>query len=116
MKKKRSIVDHIALLVDDLQVAEEWYTEKLDGHVTFRDSKYVRVSVSNTNIALIDKKHYPCAHFGILVEKMEDLPLEMGEVVYHRDGTTGVYVKDPFGNYLEYIWYSDDQKGTFLDE
>ena len=46
----------------------------------------------------------------------EDLPLELGEVVYHRDGTTGVYVKDPFGNYLEYIWYSDDQKGAFLSD
>ena len=111
-----SIVDHIAVLVDDLEVAEEWYTEKLAGKVTFRDSKYIRMSVSNTNIALIDKKHYPHAHFGILVEKIEDLPLELGEVVYHRDGTTGVYVKDPFGNYLEYILYSDDQKGAFLSD
>ena len=109
-----SIVDHIALLVDDLQVAEEWYTKRLAGKVTFRDTKYIRMTVSNTNIALIDKKHYPHAHFAILVEKMQDLPLELGEVVYHRDGTTGVYVKDPFGNYLEYIWYSQDQSEIFL--
>ena len=112
----KSIVDHIAILVDDLSVAEEWYTEKLKGKVTHRDSKYIRVSVSNTNIALIDKNHYSYAHFGILVEKKEDLPLEMGEVVYHRDGTTGVYVKDPFGNYLEYIYYSDNQKKVFLND
>jgi len=111
-----SIVDHIAVLVDDLNTAEEWYTEKLNGKVTFRDEKYIRMSVSNTNIALIDKKHYPYAHFGILIEKMEDLPLELGEVVYHRDGTTGVYVKDPFGNYLEYICYSDEQKKVFLSD
>jgi extradiol dioxygenase family protein len=111
-----SVVDHIAILVDDLKVAEKWYTEKLAGKVTFRDSKYIRMTVSNTNIALIDKNHYPYAHFGILVENKEDLPLEMGEVVYHRDGTIGVYVKDPFGNYLEYIWYSDDQKEVFLDD
>ena len=111
-----SVIDHIAILVDNLDTAEEWYTQKLAGKVTFRDSKYIRVSVSNTNIALIDKKHYPHAHFGILVEKMEDLPLELGEVVYHRDGTTGVYVKDPFGNYLEYIWYSDNQKEVFSSD
>jgi catechol 2,3-dioxygenase-like lactoylglutathione lyase family enzyme len=73
-----SIVDHIAILVDDLEVAEEWYTQKLAGKVTFRDSKYIRMTVSNTNIALIDKNHYPHAHFGILVEKKEDLPLELG--------------------------------------
>ena len=109
-----SVVDHIAILVDDLVAAEEWYTEKLDGKVTFRDSKYIRMSVSNTNIDLKEKKHYPYAHFAILVDKIEDLPLELGETVYHRDGTTGVYVKDPFGNYLEYIWYSEEQKKVFL--
>ena len=108
-----SVVDHIAILVDDLKVAEEWYTQKLAGKVTFRDLKYIRMTVSNTNIALIDKNHYPYAHFGILVENKEDLPLEMGEVVYHRGGTVGVYVKDPFGNYLEYIWYSAKQKEVF---
>jgi len=113
---KNSIVDHIAVLVDDLEIAEKWYSDKLCGVVTFRDSKYVRMKIHNTNIALIDKKHYSKAHFGILVEKKEDLPLEMGEVVYHRDGTVGVYVKDPFGNYLEYIWYSDEQKKVFLDD
>jgi len=111
-----SVVDHVAILVDDLLVAEEWYAQKLSGKVTFRDPKYIRMRVSNTNIALIDKKHYPHPHFGILVEKIEDLPLELGESVYHRDGTVGVYVKDPFGNYLEYIWYSDEQKEVFLDE
>ena len=74
------------------------------------------MQVSNTNIALIDKKHYPYPHFGILVDKIEDLPLELGETVYHRDGTTGVYVKDPFGNYLEYIYYSDEQKKVFLND
>lgn len=111
-----SIVDHIAVPVEDLKTAEEWYIQKLHGKVTFRDHKYIRMRVSNTNIALIDKKYYPHPHFGILVEKIEDLPLELGDAVYHRDGTVGVYVKDPFGNYLEYIWYSDEQKETFLDE
>jgi len=112
----KSLVDHIAILVDNLEVAEEWYCSKLQCEVSYRDKKYIRLKLENTNIALIDKKHYPCAHFGILVKNREDLPLEMGETVYHRDGTIGVYVKDPFGNYLEYIWYSDEQKGTFLDD
>ena len=112
----KSLVDHIAILVDSLEEAEKWYTEHLNVNITFRDKKYIRMQLSNTNIALIDKNHYPYAHFGILVEKKEDLPLELGEVVYHRDGTTGVYVKDPFGNYLEYIWYSDENKKVFLDD
>ena len=110
----KSKVDHIAILVDDLELAEAWYTEKLEGEVTFRDGKYIRVCIENTNIALIDKQHYPHAHFAILVDNEEDLPLDEGYTVTHRDGTKGTYVKDPFGNYLEYIWYSDAQKDTFL--
>ena len=109
-----SKIDHIAILIDDLGIAEEWYTEKLDGHVTFRDQKYIRIQVANTNIALIDRKHYSNAHFAILIENKEDLPIDQGVVVHHRDGTIGVYVEDPFGNYIEYIWYSQDQSETFL--
>ncbi len=110
-----STVDHIAILVDDLEKAEKWYSEHLNGKVSFRDKKYIRLETKNTSIALIDKRHYKHAHFGILVENIEDLPTDKGEVVKHRDGTIGVYVKDPFGNYLEYIWYSDNQKEVFLN-
>jgi extradiol dioxygenase family protein len=109
------IVDHIAILVDDLEIASEWYTSKLNAQVSFKDKKYIRIKLKNTNIALIDKKHYPHAHIGVLVENIDDLPAE-GLRVEHRDGTVGVYVEDPFGNYLEYIWYSNLQKEVFLKD
>ena len=112
----KSKIDHIAVLVDDLDVAERWYTEKLDGFVAFRDQKYTRIQLENVNIALIDKNHYSHNHFAVLVENKEDLPVGEGIVVHHRDGTIGVYVEDPFGNYLEYIWYSPEQKEVFLDD
>ena len=108
------IIDHIAIKVSDLEVAKEWYLGHLDAEVSFEDNKYIRLKVGNTNIALIDEKHYPHAHIGIIVEKRCELPTE-GERVEHRDGTIGVYVKDPFGNYIEYIWYSPDQGKTFLE-
>ena len=112
--KMKSKVDHIAILVDDLSLATEWYSNKLGADVTFRDGKYTRLQVENTNIALVDKKHYAHPHFAILVENFCELPRNEGITVHHRDGTVGVYVKDPFGNYLEYIWYSEEQKKVFL--
>jgi extradiol dioxygenase family protein len=111
-----SKIDHIALLVDDLEIAENWYLENLDAVVEFKDQYYTRLRLHNTCIALIDKTRYPYEHIAILIENIEDLPTERGEVVKHRDGTIGVYVKDPFGNYLEYIWYSDNQKEVFLKD
>jgi extradiol dioxygenase family protein len=94
MRNKMDIIDHIAIKVSDLKEAEKWYLEHLSAQITFQDHKYTRLRVGNTNIALIDERFYP--H------------------VQHRDGTIGVYVKDPFGNYIEYIWYSQDQGRTFL--
>ena len=107
------IIDHIGIRVDDLKEAEMWYLKRLKAEVTFRSDKYIRLKVGNTNIALIDKVYYPWAHVAILVEDKEDLP-KQGYKVEHRDGTIGVYVEDPFGNYLEYIWYSQNQRETFL--
>jgi len=107
------IVDHIGIRVDDLKEAERWYLERLKAEVTFRSDKYIRLKVGNTNIALIDKIYYPWPHVAVLVENKDDLPTQ-GYKVRHRDGTIGVYVEDPFGNYLEYIWYSQDQSETFL--
>jgi extradiol dioxygenase family protein len=107
------IIDHIAIKVKDLKVAEEWYLDHLDAQITFRDNKYIRLKVGNTNIALIDEAYYPHAHIGVLVGNQDELP-EEGQRVEHRDGTIGVYVKDPFGNYIEYIWYAPHYQDTFL--
>ncbi len=110
------IVDHIAIFVDDLEVAKEWYMGHLKAKVAFEDHKYIRIKLNNTNIALILKKYYDHPHIGILVDKKEDLPTDLGVTIQHRDGTMGTYVKDPFGNYLEYIWYADNQKEVFLSD
>tara|TARA_B100001123_G_scaffold74689_3_gene84197 strand:+ start:14108 stop:14440 length:333 start_codon:yes stop_codon:yes gene_type:complete len=106
-------IDHIALLVDDLEIAERWYLDKLSAKTQYKDHKYIRLELNNTILALISRKHYNYAHFGILVEKYEDLPLDQGQISKHRDGSVGVYAKDPFGNYLEYIWYPSEEKEEF---
>ena len=107
------IIDHIAIKVSDLRQAATWYMQHLKAEITYEDHKYIRLRVGNTNIALINERYYPHAHIGVLVEDINDLPSE-GTRVEHRDGTIGVYVKDPFGNYIEYIWYSQAQEEIFL--
>tara|TARA_B100001250_G_C19784092_1_gene783272 strand:+ start:1613 stop:1948 length:336 start_codon:yes stop_codon:yes gene_type:complete len=100
-----SVVDHIAIMVDDLELAEKWYIENVGGEVTHKQENYVRLKLQNTNLALLSKDFITSKpHVGILCDKMEDLP-STGAKVSHRDGTTGVYIKDPFGNSIEFIHY-----------
>ena len=103
-----SVVDHVAILVDDLQISEKWYLEALSGEITHRQENYVRLKVGNTNIALLDKKFDTSKpHIGILCNKIEHLP-DCGTKVSHRDGTTGVYLQDPDGNVIEFIHYDEN--------
>jgi len=103
-------VDHIAVLVENLEVSQKWYEDTCGAVMVFDGSKYKRMKMGNVSIAIIDKKHYEHAHFGILVENYRDLPSDKGEIIHHRDGTTGCYVKDPDGNMVEFIHYSEECK------
>ena len=104
-----TIIDHIAIRVPDVISAADWYLENVGGTLTHVDEYYRRIAINNTNIALIDESRYPDNHIGILIENIEDLP-EKGYRKEHRDGTIGVYVEDPYGNMVEYIWYSEEAK------
>ena len=103
-------VDHIAVLVENLDVSQKWYEENCNAELVFEDYKYRRMRMNNVTIAIIDKKHYEHAHFGILVQDYGNLPSDKGEIVHHRDGTTGCYVKDPDGNVVEFIYYNEECK------
>ena len=87
-------MDHVAILVDDLESAEKWYTECLGGEVTHKQENYVRLKLQNTNLALLSGDFITSKpHIGILCDEIDDLP-NIGAKVKHRDGTTGVYTKD----------------------
>ena len=108
-------VDHIALLVDDLDIAQGWYENTLGAICEYSDSFYRRMRFSNTTVALISKHRYSYNHIGILADNREDLP-QVGERVEHRDGTIGVYTFDPDGNCIEHIWYNDECKEKIRNE
>ncbi len=102
-------IDHIALLVEDLDESQKWYEENLHAICAFHDKYYRRMQVSNTTIALICKNRYDYNHVGILVDNEEDLPQD-GKRIEHRDGTIGVYVFDNSGYCVEFIYYSNEVK------
>jgi catechol 2,3-dioxygenase-like lactoylglutathione lyase family enzyme len=102
------MIDHIAILVQDLDISQKWYEETCGAVLVYGDHKLRRMQMENTTLALISKYHYPYAHIAIPVNNYCDLPSNLGEIVHHRDGTTGCYVLDPDGNAVEFIYYNED--------
>ena len=111
----KSRIDHVAILVDDLKLAEGWYMKRINGSVHLsRPKVHSEYKLVILIYALIDKKHYPNAHTAVLMENLEDLPLEKGEIVRHRDGTIGVYEEDPFGELFRvYMVFRQAKRGIF---
>ena len=107
------IIDHIALRADDIEKVSKWYQNMIGAKVTHTDKYYVRLTTSNSTIAIIDKNRYPQNHIGILVDSIDELP-NHGNRVEHRDGTIGVYCQDPEGNCIEFIYYTEELRPEFL--
>ena len=108
-------IDHIALLVEDLETSQSWYENNLGAACEFSTDSYRRMRFENTTVALISKHHYSYNHIGILVNCKENLPKD-GDRIEHRDGTIGVYTFDPDGHCIEHIWYNEDCRKTVRNE
>tara|TARA_B100000131_G_C17801290_1_gene485629 strand:+ start:206 stop:607 length:402 start_codon:yes stop_codon:yes gene_type:complete len=104
------LIDHIAIRTKNIDKMQKWYEDNLNAVVETKVDHYVRLSMENTIISLIDYDKYQYSHIGVLVDKWEDLPTK-GVRTTHRDGTIGVYCFDPENNVIEYIWYPDKTEG-----
>ena len=107
------IIDHIALRAEDIHKVAKWYQDTIGAEVTHQDKYYIRLTTNNTTIAIIDMNRYPKNHIGILVGSLEELPKD-GARVEHRDGTVGVYCEDPEGNFIEFIYYTEELRPQFV--
>ena len=91
-------IHHVAVQVDDIKAAVEWYTNKFDAKLAYEDETWALLEFDNLSLALVMPDQHP-PHFAIENAKAE----QFGELTLHRDGTESIYIKDPFGNSVEII-------------
>ena len=94
-------VHHIAITVQDVAKAVEWYTEQFRCDVAYQDDTWAMVQFDNLALAFVLPEQHP-PHIGYAMPNAE----QYGELKPHRDGTRSVYTSDPFGNVVEMM---DDQ-------
>ena len=104
MRSLVSELDHIAIQVTSIKEAVDWYKKKVSAEVIYEDKTWALIDVFNTKIALVRPEDHPThiafktEHLKLIRENLDDC--DWGK---HRDGSEYVYLKDPFGNAIEWI-------------
>lgn len=87
---------HIALQVPDIGKAVAWYRDRFRIDCVYQDDSWAMLRFGNIDLALVLPGQHP-PH--IAIEHPD--AASFGALKRHRDGTSSVYVNDPFGNVLE---------------
>ena len=104
-------LDHIALQVKDPTLAANWYKERFNATIIHCDRTWSYIQLDNVKIAFVVKSQHP-PHIAFKVNKFNTL----NKVKKHRDGSSSIYNKDPWGNIIEYIKYPEGEDGLYESE
>jgi len=99
--------DHVAVPSNDIPQSVQWYMKHFGATVLYQDKSWAFLNVGGTKLALVSPSQHP-PHVALrvseqqLAEASRELKVPIDK---HRDGTTGIYIHDPFGNAVELICY-----------
>jgi catechol 2,3-dioxygenase-like lactoylglutathione lyase family enzyme len=89
-------IHHIAVSVNDVNAAVDWYTSTFQCKVSYQDDTWAFLEFANLRLALVIPSQHP-PHVAFLSPEAE----KFGPLKPHRDGTRSCYVTDPAGNSIE---------------
>src|SRR5580765_2075716 len=86
-------VHHIAVSVQNVAEAVEWYTRQFNCKVRYQDDTWALLEFANIQMALVIPSQHP-PHISFASPDAA----RFGPLKKHRDGTESTYIKDPSGN------------------
>ena len=100
-------LDHVAVTTPDIAASVKWYQEHFAAKVIYEDKTWAFLQVGGNKLALVTPgQHPPHVAFSVTEEQLATASKTSGiSIDKHRDGTKGIYVKDPAGNAVELICY-----------
>lgn len=100
-------LDHVAVPSTDIDQSVKWYAEHFGATVLYQDKTWAFLQVGGSKLALVSpNQHPPHVAFSVTEEQLTNASRATGiEVDKHRDGSKGIYIKDPYGNAIELICY-----------
>lgn len=91
-------IHHIAISVDDIAEAVNWYQETFSCEIEYQDETWALLKFANASLALVLPNQHP-PHIGFVSPKAESY----GELKTHRDGTRSIYISDSSNNAVELL-------------
>jgi catechol 2,3-dioxygenase-like lactoylglutathione lyase family enzyme len=105
-------INHIALEVEDLDAALEWYGRVFDFELRGRITGMAFLDMGDQFIALSEGRDQPpdgARHFGLVVDDKEATRAALEEAGAEILPGRGLDFRDPWGNHVQVVQYSDIQ-------
>ena len=100
-------LDHVAISTsrEKMQETVLWYVEKVNASIMYQDETWALLKTENNqSIALVvQDQHPPHIAFSINEEQKQELVSLGKKFKKHRDDSESVYIKDPSGNFVEFL-------------
>lgn len=101
MGKDLDHIHHVAIPVEDVATAVNYYTERFRVAVEYQDGTWALLGFANTKLALVTVGHHP-AHFAVECNNLQDRASGR-PIADHRDGSRSLYIHDPWHNVIELL-------------
>lgn len=98
MEQQLDPINHVAVAVDDIAEAVEWYSRRFACRIRYQDETWAMLEFANIRMALVLPKQH-AAHIAFEVDDLSSF----GDVKTHRDGVRYIYIEDPSGNTVELV-------------
>ncbi|MFT3788057.1 MAG: VOC family protein [Tepidisphaeraceae bacterium] len=102
-------IDHVAVPSNDIAASVEWYRANFGASVIYQDATWAFLQMGEVKLALVTPtQHPPHVAVRVTADQLTAAAKAHGKPIdKHRDGTTGIYIADPFGNAVELICYPE---------
>ncbi len=97
----KDIIDHIAIVVKDIEQSINYYTHQFKCEVIFSDDTWAILQFENIKLSLVVKEQHP-PHIAIIDDTISNDPKSKT----HRDKSISKYILDPDNNFLELLSYN----------
>ncbi|MEM7808070.1 MAG: VOC family protein [Planctomycetota bacterium] len=100
-------IDHVAVPSNDIARSVSHYVESFGAIVLYQDETWAFLRMGDVKLALVTPSQHP-PHVALRVDEAtlsRHAEAAGVDVDSHRDGTRGIYLRDPDGNAVELICY-----------